>query len=201
MIPTQVIRVWRLLALSTLVVLFLYILNSNIPFAGKKILTYTFEKPHNVISHFRPWVRYQEVEEKSEEKKVIKIIEDPVYFDIWTPVPYRKVRIELMFKNVSKAPLSIGLRRSPSQWDILLQPIIVVRKEGEWTIGYGEFDLSDIPLQYQKYTFLISAPGLIVEKPEYGYVFLARERIILERESFIESIWNHIVRQKKMKNS
>ncbi len=200
MISVHAVRVWKWLLYSILIALVVYAVNSNIPFAGKKILTYTFEKPHNSISHPRPWVRYQELEEYNDRKKVIKIIEDPIYFDVWTPVAYRKVRLELMVKNVSKTTLSIGLRRSSSQWDIVLQPLTILREEGDWTVGYGEFDLSDVPLQYQKYTFLISAPGLVLEKPENGYVLLARERIILERESLIESIWNRIVHLKKMKS-
>ncbi|MDO8571211.1 MAG: hypothetical protein Q7R79_00855 [bacterium] len=190
---------WRWALCVALFMLSIIIVDQNVPFAGEKILTYTFEKPHNVIGRFRPWIRYRELN-SSDGTKIVKIVEDPVYFDIWTPVRYQRARIEFTYQNRSQAVLSVGLRRSASQWDIQLQEVQSMRKEGEWTVGYAEFDLSSVELQYQKYTFLISAPGLVVEKPERGDILLKKQEVLLKRDPLVTSLWKRINKQRYQKS-
>ncbi|MEK7123046.1 MAG: hypothetical protein AAB855_04290, partial [Patescibacteria group bacterium] len=121
------------------------------------------------------------------------MIEDPVYFDVRTVVPYKRMRIGLMYNNKTGIPLKIGMKLPDGGPDFELRVLENETSEGEWTRGSASFDLSDASYYNSKYTFAFSVPGLRTENTGAGEVRLSRITLTLEREPFewndIASLW------------
>lgn len=190
-----IILLTRCMMGATVAVWSLVVLNHAVPFAGRKTLSYTFGKPHSDIGAFRPWIRYETIKGK-DGATIINMLEDPLYFDVKTPVQYKTARVEIVFQNNSKTPLHLGVRRSSEQFNIDTQPVTIFSKRDGWKMARAEFNLRGIPLYYQKYTFLVSVGGKVLENKNDDSVLLAKLGITLERDSIFQMLWKFL--KKKM---
>ncbi|MBI4272649.1 hypothetical protein HY621_02250 [Candidatus Uhrbacteria bacterium] len=175
-------RVWRISLVALVIGFFLWVFDQNIPFAGTKEITYNFRELNGVVSELYPRARAVNPSEETE-KEGRTIIEDPVYFDVRTRVAYEKARVVVWHKNGSGREVSLGVRIPGTEWKNIVSDSPRRSHDGDWEILEEEFDLSEIPLTQNKYTFLISIPGLEYDSAKNETVIAARTYITLTRKS------------------
>lgn len=175
---------WRVLWRFTLAVLVvglaLFVVNYHLPFSGSKKITYDFRGPDGTISHVYPVARVRDIA-RGDGRTYRPMIEDPVYFDVKTRVPYRAARIELIYENTTSIPLAVGMKLSDGGSPFDLRSFENIIQEGRWSRGSASFDLSRASYYNGKYTFAFSVPGLRTERTGQGEVRLSQMRLILER--------------------
>jgi hypothetical protein len=175
-----------------LVVLSLYILNYHIPFSGVKEIRYNFRAPDGTVSHVYPVARVKDMA-RQDGRTYRAMIEDPVYFDVRTVAPYDTARIDLVYQNTTRTPLQIGMKLQSGETAFDLKPLQDERKEGQWTRGTAQFDLSRASYYNSKYTFAFSVPGLRAEQVDTGEIRLSQMVFTLERPPLrwadIKSVW------------
>lgn len=179
---------WRCVLAVAVVALVLFIANYHLPFSGVKKITCDFRGPDGTISHAYPVARVREMA-RADGRTYRPMIEDPVYFDVKTLVPYRAAHIELIYNNGTVVPLKIGVKLPDGGPPFDLKSLENITKEGRWSRGSASFDLSSASHYNGKYTFAFSVPGLRTERTGQGEVRLAQMRLILERPSLS---WNDI---------
>lgn len=164
---------WRTFLIVCVVSFFLWIFDQNIPFAGKKNITYNPNKLHGAVSELYPLARVLNPSQESQNEGRT-IIEDPIYFDVRTRVAYRGAHLKLSYQNTSSHSVSLGMRIHGSEAKNILAQKITRDRDGVWETVEADFDLSVVPLLQNKYTFLISIPGL-------EYEGLQKETILAHR--------------------
>ncbi len=169
---------WRIFLTALVIGFFLWVFNQNIPLAGTKIITYNFRELNGAVSELYPRVRTIDPSQEPQ-KEGRTIIEDPVYFDVRTRVAYEKALVRMWYKNRSGREVSLGLRIPGTDWKNVVASSPQKSREGEWEIIEAEFDLSGIPLVQNKYTFLISIPGLQYDSRQKETVIAWRADITL----------------------
>ncbi len=173
---------WRIFLIACVIGFFLWIFDENIPFAGIKIITYNFRELNGAVSELYPRARTLAVaQELQNDGKTV--IEDPVYFDVHTRIAYERARVKMWYKNRSAREVSLGLRIPGIEWKNIVANSPQRSRDGEWETIEAEFDLSGIPLLQNKYTFLISIPGLQYDNTEKEKVIAAHTLITLQRKS------------------
>lgn len=165
-------------------------MNAHFPFSGVKILATDFSASKGIVSHLYPVARMRDMA-YANGRAYRPMIEDPVYFDVKTVVPYRTARIELLYDKRTVIPLKIGMKLSKgTDARFELKPLENETREGTWTRGEVSFDLSDKSTYNSKYTFVLSLPGLLTEKPDSGELRLSHMTLTLEREPFV---WGDLI--------
>lgn len=184
---------WRVLWRFTLAVLVvglaLFIVNYHLPFSGAKKITYDFRGPDGTVSHVYPVARVRDIA-RADGRTYRPMIEDPVYFDVKTLVPYKAARIELVYENTTSIPLAVGVKLPDAGPPFDLKSLENRTQEGRWSRGSALFDLSRASYYNGKYTFAFSVPGLRTEDTGQGEVRLSQMRLLLERPSLS---WNDIL--------
>lgn len=154
-----------------------WIFDQHIPFAGVRVIEYTSGVPNSIVTRPHPLDRV----ETHEKEHVEKIIEDPVYFEVKTSVPYERVTLIMRTQNHATVPLKVGLKRSEQGNDVSIQPLLHDKSDGDWSIDHVSFDLAGSLRVSDRYYFLLSLPGVQYEYPERGYALLSTMTITLER--------------------
>ncbi len=183
---------WRCVLVAAVIVLALFIVNYHFPFSGVKTITYDFRGPDGTISHAYPVARVRDMA-RADGRTYRPMIEDPVYVDVKTLVPYRTAHIDLIYENTTSIPLAVGVKLSDGGTPFDLKSFENITQEGKWSRGSASFDLSDASYYNGKYTFAFSVPGLRTEHTGQGEVWLSQMRLILERPPLsrndVTSLW------------
>lgn len=155
----------------------------HLPLSGVKRVYYDFRAPDGTVSHLYPVARVRDLVSQGG-KTYRPMIEDPVYFDVKTAVPYKTARIDLVYENRTSIPLRIGMKLPEGGPAFELKAL---------ERGSVAFDLSRASYYNSKYTFVFSVPGLRTENTAAGEVRLAEMTLTLERKPFqwedIQSLW------------
>lgn len=172
---------------ALVVVFFGYVFNQHIPFTGVRIISYTFDRPHGAIGIFRPPARYELVEgEKG--RKIAKVIEDPIYFNIKSILPYHSAKISFTYQKHTSRHAQLAAKPVSGGEQFIIIPFREA-KIGGWTIGTADVDLSAVSRQNSKYTFALSIPGLVANTSD-EYVLVSRMNIRLERSSLFSTLFD-----------
>lgn len=187
----KIVWVWRSILIFLCILFFAYLFQKNIPFDGRRILEYNFGEPSGEIGHLRPFPRVVR-EDNQDTKYVERIIESPIYLDVFSLVPFKKIHIELFFKSESGENVLIGVQRSVQADDIRVKPFSSIRKEGEWYVGTVDYTLSGIPLLRSGYILVLDTPKPLSETQTLR---VSRIRIVLERDSLRPSLFIHVAQK------
>lgn len=177
------IIVWRMVLFGVVLLFIGSIINYHLPFGGVKRVEYGFQHASGMISMVYPVSRVKDVQTALDGIEYRLMVEDPLYVDVQSVVPYKTATIQLTFTNTTGTPLKIGIKRSGDA-GILLEPFNQTVRSGEWTMGTVSFDLADASYYNNKYTFVFSVPGLVTEKNSKGDIRLAHMTITLKRDPF-----------------
>ncbi len=177
---------WRFVLFVVITLFVLWICDQNVPFAGHKRIEYTFGELNGVISQLRPLSRASTIGEANAPKGVQIVFEDPVYFDIKTPVSYENVVFTVAYQNHSNRKLGIGMKMGEG-WNFLVKPFNETRTE-DFQESRIAFDLRNVPRVNGKYTFLFSIPGLTLQGREKEFVTFSHMSVELERPPLITMI-------------
>lgn len=157
---------------------FLLLLNAHIPFAGTKEFTYTFGELNGTLTALQPLARVEGVVgDRSAGPQLVR--EDPVYFDIRTRIPYDTATFQLEYQNKTPFPVSMGIKKGDEAWSFATTPFARTQKSDGWEQGILTLDLSQGVRSGNKYTFVISIPGLTIEKRD-EYVAVRTLRVTLQ---------------------
>lgn len=178
-----VLCIWRVLLGSVVVGILFFVLNYHIPFSGEKNIHYTFDGPLGMVSFVYPVSRVRDREQAEDGVKFIRMVEDPVYVDVTTRIPFDMVTLEVTYDNTTDIPLAMGIKQKEgSSPSILLKEFESVSRVGNWSKGTVSFDLRSANHYNGKYTFVFSAPGLVTEKSISGDIRLSEMTLHLKRK-------------------
>ncbi len=176
------VLIWRLLLACGIFFFIGWVVNEHIPFSGVKKAVTDFSRPGGTISFVYPVSRIHDGE----------MVEDPLYGDVHTLVPYTRATADLVYSNTTDIPLRMGIKQEgESGRTIVLKEFETEKWEGEWRRAVVSFDLNGASYYNNKYTLVFSAPGLVTEKDIPGEIHLAKLTLTLAREPFS---WNDVVR-------
>lgn len=172
----------RILLVAGIVGFFAFVLNATIPFAGRVVLEYTAGTPNGRITRLHPLDRVLSVPILDDTSIAESLIEDPVYFEIKTVVPYREVEVELAYRNRAGIIVSVGVRRGKAFESFDLVPIQELPSRGIWQRATARIDLTGALREKNRYRMIIALPGIAYDHPGSGDVLLSKMRITLRRD-------------------
>jgi len=161
---------------------FFWLFDQNIPVAGVKNITYTFSEVGGPVSEPYPRDRLQRETGGQQNDRPIRMVEDPLYFDVRSRIDYETADIVLYFRNESARPVQLGMRVFGDTWRTLLPSGQSRSKAGEWDTIHAQFDLRSAPRFQSKYTFLLSVPGLRYDPNGKESLTISRADIRLTRK-------------------
>lgn len=162
---------------------FLWLFDQNIPFAGVKKITYTFSEISGPVSEPYPRDRTHKELVGTDGTQTIRMVEDPLYFDVRSKVDYEYADIILYFRNESDRPAQLGMRIFGDTWKTIVPSgQRSGSAEGGWNTIQARFDLQQVPRYQNTYTFLISVPGLRYESKDNESLVLSHADIRLIRK-------------------
>lgn len=185
----KTLTISRTFIVLAVLVFFGYILNQHIPFMGVHTISYSFDRPNGAIGVFRPSVRYELISGEGN-KKMAKILEDPVYFDIKSIVPYHSAHFSFMYKNNSSHHVRLAYKSMQLGKQFKIVPLYE-KILGEWTVGSADVELIDAARENSKYTFAFSLPGLVANKSD-EHVVVSRIDIRLVRKSLVQILQEYL---------
>lgn len=180
----------RLLIISRIVIVLTlfafagYIANQHIPFTGVKTIFYTFDRPHGAVGVFRPPVRYELI--PNGKRRIAKIIEDPVYFDVKTAVAYRSARIAFRYQKHTSRTVQLAMRGWQDGVKFSTTPFTET-VVGDWVQAHATIDLVRALREHGKYTFAVSIPGLVANASD-EYLLVSDMTIELIRKPLHSSL-------------
>lgn len=177
----------RILLFAGIVGFFAYVLNATIPFAGKIVLEYTAGTPNGRITRLHPQDRVLLVPILDDTSIAESLIEDPVYFEIKTAVPYREAEVEFAYRNRAGIQVSVGVRRGTAFESFDLARLHELPARGLWQRGVARIHLAGVPREKNRYRMVIALPGIAYDHPGSGDVLLSKMRITLERDRITPS--------------
>ncbi len=178
------IFIWRAILICFVAGFLGYVLQKNIPFDGARELTYSFGEPKGEIAHLRPFARV--TREQGRGTRGEQILEDPVYLDVYSFIPFKKANVRVWYSNSTENDFSIGVQKRVHADQVLMKPFESLAQEGKWSVGTVSYDLEDIPLMRGGYIFVFSAPGLIRDGIDNGTLRVSRIHLTLEREPLFD---------------
>ncbi|MBI2483731.1 hypothetical protein HYV71_00925 [Candidatus Uhrbacteria bacterium] len=162
---------------------FAWIFDQQIPFAGIKKITYTFSELSGPVSEPYPRDRTQRVGIARDGSVPVRMVEDPLYFDVRSRVDYESAEISLYFRNESNKQARLGMRVFGDTWQTVIPPGQTIEAAASaWDAIHARFDLRSIARRQNKYTFLISAPGLRYQNDNGESLLLSHADIRLIRK-------------------
>lgn len=185
---------WRIVLACIVLVFFGYVFEKNIPFSGKREINYTFGKASGEVAHLRPFSRVTKEDDQINLSE--RILEEPVYLDIYSFLRYHKAHITLWFSNSTSQEVSVGIQRTVHA-DTIIKSFEALTKDGEWTRGSVSYDVSEIPLMRGGYILVFSIPGLSQQGSEQEHVRVSRIRVVFEGESLLKRLANSMIGYKK----
>lgn len=87
---------------------------------------------------------------------------EPVYFDLYLPRDFIRIKVEMKYKNEYGSSILLGPNLKDG-WD--LKPLIELKdSSNSYKIGMAEYDLSDKNINNGKLRFMISVPEYDTQK-------------------------------------
>ncbi len=169
----------RILCVVGMSLFFVWVIDQNIALGGHKTVDYLFGDPGPIVSELQP-VSRMGGKEYDDRRSFQKMFEDPVYFDLITPVVYKHANIRLVLNNHTSLPLRLGVRGAGND-DYTLYDLTEVSKQDGWSVWYVDIDLIKAGWEKGKYRFVISVPGLVHGNPE-EYVALSSIQMKLYKD-------------------
>ncbi|MDP2656759.1 MAG: hypothetical protein Q8P11_04310 [bacterium] len=166
----------RAVCIFILLAWMIWIIDANVALWGYKKVEYFFGDPGPVVSELQPVARLGPKETLEGKRSYQKMFEDPTYFDLITPVTYRRAKLKLYFRNDTNIPLRIGIRWD-SKSNYKLYDLIKDGEEDGWTVAKAEIDMTSARYENGKYRFVLSAPGLVRGNPDR---YIALSSIVIE---------------------
>lgn len=180
-----VILVWRALLFLVVVGIVCAVFAYHIPLSGEKDVHTAFDGPKGSISFVYPVSRVKDRERGEDGVSFIRMVEDPVYIDVHTRVPFDSARLDVTYINTTSIPLQMGIKlQEGSNPAILLKSFEHISQKGNWSRASVSFDLTRAKRYNGKYTVVFSAPGLVTEKNIPGELRLAEMTVHLKRKAF-----------------
>lgn len=173
--------VWRFVLTGAILLFIGIVINYHIPFFGEKRVEYYFQHANGTVSMVYPVSRVKDPQRAPDGMLYRAMVEDPLYVDVRTLVPYKRATIQLIYQDTTETPLKIGMKKNRDA-GIQLKKFDHEKQVGVWTVGNVSFDLADASYYNNKYTFVFSVPGLVTEKNSKGDVRLAKLLLTLMRE-------------------
>ncbi|MFA5187891.1 MAG: hypothetical protein WC460_00840 [Patescibacteria group bacterium] len=134
----------------------LFFLFQDLAWTGRLELRTDFKK-------FTPFISILKPQDQVEIKDVVKIKKEPVWFDVYMPRDFDRVRLGFTYKNDYNYKIEVGPRIYEENNP--LQILDDGLKPGHGFITKSlEFDLRNLPISQGKLRFMISVPGLIDEE-------------------------------------
>lgn len=193
----QLVILHRLLLAALILFFFAGILHQHIPFAGTRRVVYTSDALAGSIGRLRPLDRISQ-ETLSDGLRIDRMIEDPVYLDFKTLVPYDTARMSVRYRNESPYVLSGGMNLDQTGWKIERRDLTYEKQENGWTIGSAEFSLANVSRRKDAYQFLLTAPGLRYENRE-GSILISSIQLDLSRRPLVWEdimlVFNHVLKK------
>lgn len=179
----RILIVARIVLVFSVLIFFSVIANSHVPLTGVKRIEYVFDRPHGSIGVMRPPVRYRV--EMNNGQSAARIMEDPVYFDIRTALPYERMEFLVRYRNESPYPFRVAARSSREGWSFDSYEF-ETHSDGAWTVGRTTIDLATVVRHNGKYTFALSIPGLVLETSNGASVIVRSLSINLYRDPLFQ---------------
>ncbi|MBI4250458.1 hypothetical protein HY622_02615 [Candidatus Uhrbacteria bacterium] len=161
---------------------FAWLFDQNIPVAGVKNITYTFSEVGGPVSEPYPRDRIARESAGLQKDRPISMVEDPLYFDVHSRIDYETADIVLYFHNESVRSVQLGMRVFGDTWKTVIPSDQSRGTSGEWDTISAQFDLRDVARFQNKYTFLLSAPGLRYDPNGNESLTISRADIHLTRK-------------------
>src|SRR3989338_6971967 len=130
---------WRGFLIAAIIGLALFVVNYHVPLSGTKTVIYDFRTADGIVSHVYPVSRVRDMA-RAAGRAYRPMIEDPVYADVKTLLPYRAAHVDLIFENTTSIPLAMGVKRADGTPSFDLKSIENVQREGKWARGSVLFD-------------------------------------------------------------
>ncbi len=142
-----------------------FLIGKNFVFSGEIKTTYTFKKNNPYISIFKPAGRVKKIEERNNDYFQTIVIE-PVYFDLYAPLRFKKAHFVFIYKKSKNQVLKIGPQIFGEGWQYRLKELKCEKKEKDWCVDEIDYDLSNVYWRNRKVKFIVSAPNLEKNKEE-----------------------------------
>jgi hypothetical protein len=162
----------RVIIIIAAVSALLYFIAQDLVWSGRLEFKTDFKK-------FTPWLTILKPQDQIEIKDTAYIKQEPVWFDLYMPRDFDKVRLEFNYKN-------------DYNYKIEVEPLISEENNPLQVLDDGqsleknlrntslEFNLRDLPISQGKLRFMISAPQLIAENQGIEIVGL---KVLLLRDT------------------
>ncbi len=146
-----------------------FLVNKNFVLSGEISSAYDFSLPSPFISLLRPAGGVLKIEQEQSGDYWQRMVIDPVYFDLYAPVRFKKAQFVFFYKAPEGRTIKVGPQIFGEGWNYWLEELKCEKKLGEWCVGKLEFDLSKAFYKDKKIKFMISSPGLDKSGQEIGF--------------------------------
>ncbi len=141
---------------------------------------------------FTPFVSILKLQESAELKDLVYIKKQPIWFDIYMPRDFDKIRLEFIFKNDYNYKIEVGPKIYEENNPL---EILDDGQDGGDTIKTKslEFDLQKLPVSKGKLRFMLSIPDL---DEGQGGIYIKELKVNLQRpalwqEGVIQNFTNY----------
>ena len=119
---SKFIRVYKILLITAMVVLFLFLIYQYAAFSGELTIKYSFCDDPSLITQLTPNGRALEPEKNLKTKECYqRMVGEPVYFTATAPRSFDVADVSLVYKNPTQSIIEMGIQRS-IEWKFDLQP-------------------------------------------------------------------------------
>ncbi len=140
------LKIFRIAWICLLILLLIWVAWQSIVPTGAVIYTHDFSKETYRFSRLLPAERVIDTR---------TIIDEPVYFTVYTPRAFEKAIVRLRFNEPSSAAMQIGIAHNKAQWNFDFKPVAAGTLETELV-----FYARTAERLKGRYSFMISDPTL-----------------------------------------
>ncbi|NCF75489.1 MAG: hypothetical protein GWO87_03325 [Xanthomonadaceae bacterium] len=150
----------RIILILLPILAFVFLVDKNFALSGKIEAVYNFDKNNPIISILKPSGRALKIEKNKNNDYSQSIIIDPVYFDLYLPTKFQKVKLIFIYQKPKNQIIKVGPQIFNDGWNYYLKELKSKKKIGNWEVAELDFNLNKVFLKDRKIKFMISAPGL-----------------------------------------
>ncbi len=157
---------WRKIYLGCRLIIFilpflglLFLLNKNFVFSGHLTAVYNFQKSNPIISPLSPPGRVLKIE-KDGPYYIQKMVINPVYFSLFLPTKFRRVKLSFLYWRPAGKEIKVGGQLKMGGWHYYLKKLPCQPLGNGWCAGSVDFSFNRLLERQKKVKFMISAPWL-----------------------------------------